>query len=97
MGSSVHVEGIFDAAAARRVRDALATAGPGDALAIDLTHVRELHDVGVAMLAEALRATLARVAVMGLTQHQRRMLRYLGIEPSGASTADASTPLRSAS
>ncbi len=77
----IRFDGVFDIDAARQVQAAIADAMPGRRLQLDLTHVREFHDFPVAMLAQALTAARSiDVVVRGLTQHQRRLLRYLGVE-----------------
>jgi hypothetical protein len=76
----IRIEGTFDLPAARRVAEAVVAAGPGEALEVDLTRVREFHDFGVAVLAQALASGRARVSVRGLRQHHVRLLRYLGID-----------------
>ena len=84
----IRKDGVFDGVAAREVADRLAGAQLGAEVHIDLTHVREFHDFGVAVLAQALAACPAHVAVQGLRHHHRRLLRYLGItevETQGAS------------
>jgi STAS domain len=76
----LRVDGVFDVAAAERVARALAEE-PADApVEVDLTHVRELHDFGVAFLAQALADRPCAVRIHGLRQHHVRLLRYLGIE-----------------
>jgi hypothetical protein len=82
------MEGVFDAAAAQRLATALERAG-GEEVRVDLTHVREFHDFGIAMLARALSGR-HRVALSGLRQHQLRLLRYFGID---AGPADLSGPI----
>jgi hypothetical protein len=74
----IRLEGVLDVPAARELARALALAGDG-AVRIDLTDVREFHDVGVAVLAREL-AGRARTSVAGLRQHHLRLLRYLGID-----------------
>ncbi len=84
----IRIDGVFDAAAAQRLATALESAD-GDDVKVDLTHVREFHDFGIAMLARALSGR-HRVAVSGLRQHQLRLLRYFGID---AGPADLSKPV----
>jgi anti-anti-sigma regulatory factor len=74
----IRVEGVFDAAAAQRLESALESAD-GEEVKVDLTHVREFHDFGIAMLARALSGRHG-VALTGLRQHQLRLLRYFGID-----------------
>ena len=66
--------------AARRLEALLARAEPGDHLRIDLTKVREFHDFGIAVLAQALTRCKAHVTLLGLRQHQVRVLRYFGVD-----------------
>lgn len=75
----IRKDGVFDVSAAQEVAQRLAGAAAGTEVRIDLTHVREFHDFGVAVLAKALAECPARVAVHGLRHHHRRLLRYLGI------------------
>jgi hypothetical protein len=77
------LEGVFDVAAAQRVARALATGGPDEPVLLDLTHVREFHDFGVAFLAQALAVRPRNVTVRGLRQHHLRLLRYLHIDTAG--------------
>lgn len=80
----IRQDGVFDVAAAQEVARRLAAARAGAEIRIDLTQVREFHDFGVALLAQALAACQAHVAVQGLRQHHLRLLRYLGIAATGA-------------
>ncbi len=88
----VRLDGVFDVAAAQRVLGTLAKAAPDSEIYIDLTHVREFHDHGVAMLAEGLVQTPHRVSVRGLRRHQYRMLRYLGVSSSALDPGLAAQP-----
>jgi len=76
----IRIEGTFDLPAARRVAEAVVAARPGETLELDLTRVRDFHDFGVAVLAQALASGRAHVSVRGLRQHHVRLLRYLGID-----------------
>jgi len=73
------MQGVFDVPAAQRLARALAQADAGEQVRIDLTQVREFHDYGVTVLAQALSAWGARIDVRGLGRHQRRLLRYFGV------------------
>lgn len=77
----IQADGTFDVPAAERVARAIQDAD-GLAVRVDLTRVREFHDLGVAALAKAL-ASRRRVEVRGLRTHQIRLLRYLGIDALG--------------
>ena len=78
--SPIHVSGAFDGVAARRLETLLCRAEPGATLRVDLTKVREFHDFGIAVLAQALTRCKARVKLLGLRQHQVRVLRYFGVD-----------------
>jgi hypothetical protein len=82
----IRMDGVFDVPAAQRLARALAQTDANEQVRIDLTHVREFHDYGVTVLAQALASRGARIAVNGLRQHHLRLLRYFGIE-AGVSTA----------
>jgi anti-anti-sigma regulatory factor len=85
----LHLDGIFDVRAAARIAEALALVGPGGALRIDLSQVREFHDAGVAALAHSLRTSglAVRVVLRGLRQHQIRILGYFGIDLAALAAA----------
>ena len=72
--------GAFDGLAARRLGAVLARQEPGTRVRVDLTQVREFHDCGIAVLAEALTVCKAEVNVLGLRHHQVRVLRYFGVD-----------------
>ncbi len=72
-------EGTFDIPAAQEVARALAGA-PHFEVCLDLSHVRVFHDFGLAVLAQSLAGRSPPVRVLGLNQHQVRLLRYLGVE-----------------
>ena len=82
----IRLDGVFDVPAAQRLARQLTDAGDLE-VHVDLTHVREFHDFGVALLAQALATCKARVAVQGLRQHHLRLLRYLGIGIGAAGAA----------
>jgi anti-anti-sigma regulatory factor len=77
--------GVFDVPAAHRLARALAQTGELEQVRIDLTQVREFHDYGVTVLAQALASRGTRIVVRGLRQHHRRLLRYFGIDTGGES------------
>ena len=84
----IQIEGVFDLSAARRVAEAVVAARPGETLDVDLTRVREFHDFGVAVLAQALASGRAHISVRGLRQHHVRLLRYFGIDARAADVAE---------
>jgi hypothetical protein len=75
----IRMDGIFDVAAAQQVVRALESAPQGRWVRIDLTRVHELHDFALAFLAQALARHRENVSILGLGQHQLRMLSYLGL------------------
>jgi len=78
----IRLDGTFDLAAAEEIQEALAESPEGTEVYVDLSQVREFHDRAVAVLADAVKAAGHPISVRGLRQHQYRMLRYLGVEPS---------------
>jgi anti-anti-sigma regulatory factor len=82
----MRLEGVFDVVAARQVAARLDEAGYAE-VRIDMTRVREFHDFGVALLAQAISGRRAPTAVLGLKEHHLRLLRYLGIDCAGANLA----------
>jgi anti-anti-sigma regulatory factor len=78
----IRMDGAFDIESVQAIRSRIADLAGGDEVDVDLSRVRDFHDRAVAMLAEVLAATRARISVRGLRQHQYRMLRYLGVTPS---------------
>ncbi len=81
----IRMDGVFDVPAAQRLARALAQTDENEQVRIDLTQVREFHDYGVTVLAQALASRGPRVAVRGLRQHHLRLLRYFGIDVGGPS------------
>lgn len=73
----IRMEGVLDVPAARRLARELASAGDGE-VHVDLSHVREFHDFGLALLVREL-AGREGISIGGLGRHQERLLRYLGI------------------
>ena len=82
----IRLDGVFDVAASRQLAEKLEEAGYAE-VRIDLTRVREFHDFGVALLAQSIATRRAPTAVLGLQEHHLRLLRYLGIDCSGANLA----------
>jgi len=71
----------FDVGTARRIEAILLAASTDARICLDLRRVRNVQDAAVGVVADALlqRRTL-RVEIRGLSQHQVRLLRYLGLE-----------------
>lgn len=76
----IRMDGVFDVPAAQRLARALAQTDANEQVRIDLTHVREFHDYGVTVLAQALASRGTRIVVRGLRQHHLRLLKYFGID-----------------
>lgn len=78
--TTIRLEGTFDLPSARLVEHALKRTTPGDRVRVDFTRVRQFHDFGVAVLAQALKNSEAIVVrVEGLGTHHVRLLRYFGV------------------
>ncbi len=69
----------FGLAEVSELQQALAEVTPGSHLTFDFSAVRVFQDVAVASLAQVLTRAGATVEVRGLSLHQRRMLRYFGV------------------
>ncbi|HTP53212.1 MAG TPA: STAS domain-containing protein [Anaeromyxobacteraceae bacterium] len=78
----IRMDGAFDTESALEIARQLAALPEGAEVYVDLTHVRQFHDRGVAALGDLLASTRVRVSVRGLRQHQYRMLKYLGVPSS---------------
>lgn len=75
----IRMDGAFDAKAASRLAGWLVEVPREDVLVLDFTQVRSCEDFGLASVADDLGAR-GHLVVRGLTRHQERMLRYLGVE-----------------
>lgn len=75
----IRIDGTFDARAASRLAGWLVEVPREEALILDFTQVRRCEDFGLASVADDLGAR-GHLVVRGLTRHQERMLRYLGVE-----------------
>ncbi len=69
---------------AARLHDAIERAAPGARVAIDFHRMRDCHGAALAVLARAIAAARAHVALRGMSQHQRRLLGYLGVSSETA-------------
>ncbi len=74
----IRIIGIFDNNAARRLAGWLVEVPQQDPVVLDMTHVRDCEDFGLAALAADLGGR-DRLVVLGLTRHQERLLGYLGV------------------
>jgi anti-anti-sigma regulatory factor len=75
----IRIDGTFDAKAASRLAGWLVEVPREESLVLDFTQVRRCEDFGLASVADDLGAR-GHLVVRGLTRHQERMLRYLGVE-----------------
>jgi hypothetical protein len=85
------LQGMFDARAAQRVREALTLVGPGGVLHLDLRQAL-LPDFALALLAQSVAPgqRAIRVVLQGLGRHQLRILRYFGVEAAVEDVSPAS-------
>jgi hypothetical protein len=67
----------------------LAGLEPDEPVVIDFRAVRDCHDLALSLLARAILAGPARVTLRGTSQHQERLLRYLGVGTGRASAEGA--------
>jgi hypothetical protein len=74
----IHLDGNFDAGAARRLSGWLVEVPSGQPLVLDFTQVRACEDFGLAAVARDL-AARDQLVVRGLTRHHERMLKYFGV------------------
>jgi hypothetical protein len=74
----IRIDGTFDAKAASRLAGWLIEVPREEVLILDFTQVRRCEDFGLASVADDLGAR-GHLVVRGLTRHQERMLRYLGV------------------
>jgi hypothetical protein len=71
----------FGTTEAKALMETLAAADPGSHVTLDFSDVREFEDVAVGPLAEALAGCMRDlVDLRGLSLHQRRMLKYFGVD-----------------
>ena len=75
--------GTFDAAEAWRLHEMLAQLSPGTRVSLDFREVRAFHDFAIALLAQDILALRGRIQANGLCQHQRRILKYFGVDEGG--------------
>lgn len=75
-GTVIRLEGAFDCAAATRLHALVDDVADGAKLTLDFREVRLFHDSAIASLADAL-ARHPDARLVGLSQHQYRLLRYV--------------------
>lgn len=77
----IRIDGAFDATAAGRLAGWLREVPQQEALVIELAG-RDCQDLGLAQIAAEL-ARRPRLVVRGLSRHQEKLLRYLGVDLAG--------------
>jgi hypothetical protein len=75
----IRIDGTFDPQAALRLSGRLDEVPVGSEVILDFSRARELQDLGLAAVAGPL-AGHGPLHVFGLSHHQRRLLRYLGVD-----------------
>jgi hypothetical protein len=76
----------FSELEARVLHDVVERAPPGTVVDVDFRAVRECHDVALLRLSQDIANGRARFALHGLSHHQQRLLRYLGVPTAVASS-----------
>jgi hypothetical protein len=87
---TVHLAEQFTPLEARVLHDVAARSAPGSTLDLDFRGVRVCHDVALLLLAQDIRAGLARYTLRGLMSHHLRLLGYLGASNQGEPPLDPS-------
>ncbi len=84
----VRLDGRFGPLQARSLEDVLSMFRPIRHVVIDFGKVRDVDDAAVAQLAQTLDAfSESRISFRGLSQHLRRVLRYVGVNADGSRAA----------
>ncbi len=86
-GTVVELTGAFDPAEADRLHALLLELEPAMPVTLDFREVRLFHDLAVARLARELDGEHRHVALLGLSEHHHRLLRYIGVGAAHAGTA----------
>jgi hypothetical protein len=73
---------------ARAVCEMLELLAPGTRATIDFARVRDCQDVALSLLAREIASGGAQVSLRGTSQHQQRLLRYLGVDVPPPEQAD---------
>lgn len=69
---------VFDTVDATTIHEALASSGPCVGATVAFHHARRCEPLAVALLSKDILAR-ERVVVLGMCQHERRLLAYLGL------------------
>jgi len=78
-GVVIHVTGSFDPEAGRQLGDMLTLAEADSHVVIDFSRAASFPDFAVAMLARSIQGAAGMVCLVGLGDHQRRILSYFGV------------------
>ena len=78
-GVVLELSGSFNTDEADRVREMIRSMEPHRPVTIDFREVRLCHDSAVARLAREIIESDRRVSLLGLSEHHRRLLRYIGV------------------
>jgi CheY-like chemotaxis protein len=82
-GAVVRVAGSFDASDADQLWSLTSALDAGGPVTIDFHEVRSAGDLAIARLATGLLEHSHQVSIVGLSEHQHRLLRYIGLELDG--------------
>ncbi len=77
-GTVVELHGAFDPEEADRLHALLLELEPEKPVTLDFRAVRLFHDLAVARLAREIGDARRHVAILGLSEHHHRLLRYIG-------------------
>lgn len=76
----VRLESEFGLDQSRRLMETLEAFGPVSRLIVDFSGIQESRDASLALLARTLASIPGELALSGVTLHQARVLRYLGVD-----------------
>ncbi len=75
----LELNGAFGPVEEERLKNVLCDLEPDRPITIDFREVRLFQDFAVARLARDIAQLQRRVALIGLSEHHRRLLRYIGL------------------
>ena len=78
-GAVIGVEGSFDVAEADELCSLISRLDVDGSVMLDFHRARTVSDVAIARLANGLLEIRRRIAMVGLSTHQHRLLRYMGL------------------
>lgn len=77
----LELDGSFGPVEEETLSDVLRELEPDRPVTIDFREVRLFHDIAVARLARDIGELHRSVALVGLSEHHHRLLRYIGLGP----------------